>query len=220
MGGFFNLDGPFYKFGNTVWDIMALSMLWFFFSIPIFTIGASSTALFYITTRRLSKKEGYITRDFWISFKQNFKQSTKIWLSVMAIGILLISNLYFMLFKTEQLNMPPTMLAIMLPLQALFLIELCLFSLYAFPIISRFEIRGKMLIKTTMLMAHKHLPTTILLAALFAIIVITMLYGGQILILLFGAGIYAYCASHLLVRLFKKYRPEIDKDEEMEALNI
>jgi uncharacterized membrane protein YesL len=214
MGGIFNLDGPFYKFGSVIWDIMALSMLWVIFSLPVFTIGASTTALYYVTTRRVSKKEGYLTRDFWTSFSSNFKQSTLVWLLIMVIGALLLWNLYYMFFRTELLReaMPETMLMIMLPLQVLFFIELVLFTLYVFPIISRFEIKGKMLFKTTMLMAHKHLPTTVLLLAMFFALLLSMFNYPHIMLILFSSGIYAYAASYFFVKLFKKYRPEMDKD--------
>jgi len=216
MGGLFNLDGPFYKFGSMLWDIMALSFLWLIFSIPIFTIGASTTALYFVTTRRVSKKEGYLTKDFWTSFSSNFKQSTKVWLCIMVVGMLLLWNLYYMFFETEALIdvMPQAMLMIMLPLQVLFFIELTLFTIYVFPIISRFEISGKMLFKTTMLMAHKHLPTTVLLILMLSLLLFSTVYYLHIMLILFSSGIYAYAASYFFVRIFKKYRPEMDKDDD------
>jgi uncharacterized membrane protein YesL len=222
MGGIFNIDGPFYRFGSTVWDIMALSLLWALFSVPVFTLGASTTALYYITTRRVSKKEGYLTADFWSSFKANFKQSTLVWLGIMLIGLLLIWNLYILLYRTADLNMPETMLFIILPMQVLLLIELILFSLYVFAIISRFDIHGKLLFKTVMLMAHKHLPTTVLLLAMFAIIIYAIFFVSfNPMLLIFSPGIYAYSASFFFMRIFKKYRPEMDKDtDELKPLNI
>jgi len=218
MGGIFNIDGPFYRFGSTVWDIMALSLLWFFFSIPIFTIGASTTALYYITTRRISKKEGYLTTDFWTSFKANFKQATLVWLGVILVGLILLWNLYIMLFHTAELNMPDIMVFIILPAQVLLLVELVLFSLYAFPIISRFNIHGRMFFKTVMLMAHKHLPTTVLLVAMFIVVLASLGLTANPILILFASGIYAYSASFFFMRIFKKYRPDMDKTEEDEEL--
>ncbi|MDR1687413.1 MAG: YesL family protein [Clostridiales bacterium] len=221
MGGFFNIDGPFYKFGTVLWDIMALSFLWLLFSLPIVTIGASTTALYYITTRRISKKEGYITKDFWQSFKSNFKQSTLVWLCIMVIGIILAINIYIMREPglSASLDLPDTYKSILYILQLMFAFELIFFMLYVFPIISRFDIHGKMLIKTTLLMLHKHLPTTILLAALFLTIVIAPLFTDPILYI-FAAGLYSYAAAYFFMRIFKKYRPEMDKNPDDFELEV
>lgn len=221
MSGFFNMDGPFYRFGSLLWDIMALSLLWIVFSLPIVTIGASTSALYYISTRRISKKEGYLFKDFWTSFKSNFKQATKVWLLIMLIGAVVLINIYVILFEPDLLNMPPLMLLIMLPLQLLLLLELVFFMLYVFPIIARFEIKGKMLLKTTLLMEHKHLPTTVLLTVMFILILIGIFWLLNGIIFILASGLYAYAASYFLMKIFKKYRPEMDKDpDELEAAAI
>lgn len=218
MGGLFNIEGPFYKFGSVLWDIMALSFLWIIFSLPVVTVGASTSALYYITTRRISKKEGYLFKDFLESFKNNFKQATKVWLLILLVGIILTVNISVILFNPALLNMSATMLIILLPLQLMLLLELVFFMLYVFPIIARFEIRGKTLFKTTLLMIHKHLPTTLLLTLMFAIILVAIFWYLNGLVLLFASGIYSYGASFFFMKIFKKYRPEMDKDpDDLEA---
>jgi uncharacterized membrane protein YesL len=216
VGGIFNIDGPFYKFGTVLWDIMALSFLWLLFSLPVVTIGASTTALYYITTRRISKKEGYITRDFWQSFKSNFKQSTLVWLCIMVTGIILAVNIWIMINPetASTLNLPGAFQTILYILQLMFAFELIFFMLYVFPIISRFDIHGKMLLKTTLLMMHKHLPTTILLTAMFIAIIAAPISIGDPILYIFAAGIYSYAAAYFFMRIFKKYRPEMDASPE------
>ena len=51
-----------------------LNFLWVIFSLPFFTIGASTTALFYVTGK-IIRDENYksLTGAFWHSFKNNFK---------------------------------------------------------------------------------------------------------------------------------------------------
>ena len=80
MGALFNLENPVWNFMGKVADLVILNLLALICSIPIVTIGASWTAMYYVTIKIVRKEEGYIIRDFFRSFKENFKQATIIWL--------------------------------------------------------------------------------------------------------------------------------------------
>ncbi|MCL2457094.1 MAG: YesL family protein, partial [Defluviitaleaceae bacterium] len=85
MREFFSLEGTFNKYAGFVADTLILSMLWIFFCLPVFTVGASTTALFYVSTRRISNREGYISSDFWAAFKSNFKRATALWFLIFFV---------------------------------------------------------------------------------------------------------------------------------------
>lgn len=51
-----------------------LNILWFICCLPIFTAGASTTALFYVSLKVAKNEEGNITRSFFRAFKENFKK--------------------------------------------------------------------------------------------------------------------------------------------------
>lgn len=207
MGGFFNMDGAFFKFGNILADIMILSLVWIVFSIPLFTIGASTTALFYVTTRRISDREGYVMKDFISSFKSNFKQSTKIWLLWCVLYGIVISNIYML----ANFDFDPRLHAVLLPVQVIILIELFITSIYLFPITARFEMSFRQTIKTSFFMANKHLLTTVTaIATAVAIVLSAAMFFEPILLV--GMGLYAYATSHTIMGVFKKYRPEMDED--------
>lgn len=87
--GIFNLDSKFMIFMNKFADLLWLNVLTLVCSIPIFTIGASFTAMHYMVLKIYRNEEGYITRGFFKSFKENFRQSTVIWLIYLAVGLLL-----------------------------------------------------------------------------------------------------------------------------------
>jgi len=57
---------------------MVLNLLWCICSIPIFTIGASTTAVYYVTLKLVRDEEDGTFRSFFKSFKENFKQATAI----------------------------------------------------------------------------------------------------------------------------------------------
>lgn len=76
-----------------VYNLVVLHVLWVVYSLPIITIGASTTALYYSCMKMIRTNEGYVHRNFHHSFKQNFKQSTIIWL-----GMVVLLTLFFIPF--------------------------------------------------------------------------------------------------------------------------
>ena len=87
LSGFFNYDNPVWRFIGKFGDLIILNVLWFVCSIPIFTIGASTTAVYYVTLKLARNDDGYTIRSFFKSFKENFKQATIIWLILLAGAI-------------------------------------------------------------------------------------------------------------------------------------
>lgn len=61
-------------------ECMLLSILWVVTSLPVITIGASTTALYYAVVKVIRNNEGYGWGEFWNGFRTNFKQATIIWL--------------------------------------------------------------------------------------------------------------------------------------------
>ena len=87
MKNLFNIFNPDNKIANFLTKIMYLAwlnFLWLLCSLPIVTIGASTTAVYYTAMRMARDDEGYIARDFFHSFKENFLQATGVWLIVLV----------------------------------------------------------------------------------------------------------------------------------------
>ena len=214
MRDFFSLEGPFNKYGSMVADMIILSLMWLLFSILGLglTIGVSTSALFYVTTRRIANREGYITTDFWLAFKANFKKVTKIWLIMFAAILLLIFNI----LNIEAVG---NMSVVILPAQIIIFLQIVLISIYIFPMAARFDMGAKELIKSSFFMANRHLLTSItclvlLLAAIFSFMLIPHLA------LFLAPGLYALLSSYMIMRIFKRYRPEMDKDPMLEIQEL
>ena len=79
MNSFFNYEGPFFNVLNRLSDLVILNVLWFICCLPIVTIGASTTALYYVTIKIVNDEDAYVAKNFFKSFRQNFLQSTVIW---------------------------------------------------------------------------------------------------------------------------------------------
>ena len=95
LSGIFNYDNPFWRFIGKFCDVMILNVLWVLCSIPVVTMGASTTAVYYVTLKLVRDEEGPTIRSFFRSFKENFRQATIIWLIMLAAGSLLGFDLYF-----------------------------------------------------------------------------------------------------------------------------
>ena len=83
-----------------------LNILWFICSLPIFTIGAATTALYYTSLKIIRNEEGNVTKTFFKAFKENFRQSTVIWLIMLGIGLFLAFDFYVLYNLRQNTAMP------------------------------------------------------------------------------------------------------------------
>ncbi len=209
MGALFNLDNPVWNFMGKVADLILLNILCIICSIPVFTIGASWTALYFVAIRMVKKEEGYIIKDFLRSFKENFKQATVIWLiALVAIGVFVGDVMIYRMIP-DQIPMPVMLVVIVLGYLALGTV------LYVFPLLSRFQNTTKGTIKNAFLISIINIPYTLIFVILMLIpIVLTIfVYQAAPVILAVGVSLPAYISSFLWVRIFRKFEPVEVKEE-------
>lgn len=217
FSGLFNYDNPVWRFIGKFWDVILLSILWMVCSIPIFTIGASTTAMYYVTLKLVRDEDGYTIRSFFKSFKENFKQSTIIWLIFLFVGFLLGFDLFFFLkmFNGSE-NVRTVMLAIFM---AMSFVYIAMFN-YVFPLQSRFYNTVKRTIFNAFFMALRHIFRTIaMLVVDVGVVLLALTYIPQII--LFGVALIAFINSFILAGVFQKYMPEDENkrdDNEMRPL--
>ena len=56
--GIFSYDNKFFQTLNLILDVVALSLIWTISSLPIITIGASTTALYHTVDKVFRREEG------------------------------------------------------------------------------------------------------------------------------------------------------------------
>jgi len=205
LRGFFKLDGPFFKYGTILADLIILTVLWAVCSIPLFTVGVSTAALFYVTTKQVSDKEGYVTANFFRSFKANFFQGIVVTIILAAAAFVVYASIRYSVVLTEGRE-------IILTLDYIAAFEVIIVSIYIFPLMSRFDMKIAELFKTAFSLANRHMFTTLTCFVLFAAIMLMCLFINPVFILA-SIGAYAYISSFMLMRIFKKYCPDIDVDE-------
>mgnify|MGYP002554189598 CR=1 FL=1 len=89
----FNYDNRFWRFMGKLWDALVLNILWVVCCIPLVTVGAATTAVYYVALKLARDEEGYVISSFFKSFKENFRQATALWLVLAAVVLMLVPML-------------------------------------------------------------------------------------------------------------------------------
>ena len=82
-----------FKGMEKVADLIVINLLFILCSLPVITVGASATAMHY-ALRRWREGQGSITKDFFKSFRLNFRQATVLWLVFLLLAGVLALNFW------------------------------------------------------------------------------------------------------------------------------
>lgn len=196
MRGIFNYDNPVWIFLGRIWDMIYLTLLWSVCSLPILTAGASTTALFTVALRlvRGHEAEG-VTRGFFKAFKENFKQSTLIWLIVLIVGALLALNIRFYLTRDDDFSR--LFIIVMFVFTGFFL----LISQYLFPVAATFDTGIKKVFLFSFYYCIRNFGWSILMLTIAVCVMALSLFKVAALLVISIGGI-AYLQSMILVHVF------------------
>ncbi len=207
MNGFFNADGKVMLFLSRIADLILLNLIFLICCLPIVTIGASITSLYTVTLKMTKDEESYIIKGFFKAFKDNFKQSTIIWMTALFIGIVFAVD-FWIIF-----NISFAAANIILVLLCVFFFLFLLALLYVFPVLARFYNTTYNTVKNAFLISIANLPYTFLLLLIFIIpsvlFIFYLLYMLPVLLLI-GFSLEAFLASYIYRKVLDKY---INMDE-------
>jgi len=209
MSNFFNLENPFFTTLSKICDMIFLSIVYVIICIPIVTIGPATTALYYTTVKVIRRDRSYLFREFFKSFKLNFKKGALAGIILTIISAILAFDVMYAyeLAKTDY-NKGSLFMGMFI---AIIFIITCI-TLYIFPVLSRFEIGLKQLFKTSFFMSIRHLPSTILMIVIL-LVTLLAIYLIQILAFILPS-VCALLISFLMERIFKKYMPKSEDNDE------
>lgn len=206
MKKFFFGDTPLGNFLKCGVNLVILNVLWFFCSIPVITIGASTSALYY-SISALSRGEEQMTKTFFKGFKINFRQSTILWLLTLVIGFLLYWGVYIVSFWDEARF---TVLMIMALPCFLFLMIIS----YAFPLLAEFETTMPRLLSNSVLLSLAHFPRSVAIVLINLIpFILLYVFPSWVVCAVFiwlpiGFALCAFLVYKLLIPIFAPFRPE------------
>ena len=84
---FFSYESKFSQLLLKLCNACMLNVLWFVCSLPIVTMGAATTALYYACLKIVRDEDSHVAAQFFRSFRQNFRQATQIWLILLGWAI-------------------------------------------------------------------------------------------------------------------------------------
>lgn len=209
MGRIFNMDNKFFTFMSRVADLIILNVVFIVCCIPIVTIGASVTAMYYVTLKMARNEESYIVKGFFKSFRENFKQATIIWLILLVAGLLLGMDFRIV----QQVESTGLLKVVTYGLYMVALIYAMMLS-YIFPLLAKFDNTIKNTFKNAMLMSIRHLPFTIVILlvgfapAIATLTIPIVLAYGLIVWIMVGFSLIAFLNSLMFVRIFDHYIPQ------------
>ncbi|MDD2981074.1 MAG: DUF624 domain-containing protein [Hespellia sp.] len=213
MNRLFNPDNPFMQFISSIFDLVILNLIFILSCIPIFTIGASLSALYYVCLKMLRGEEPYIWQNYWKAFRKNFRQSTLLW--ILAIVAFVILGMDFYIINSRDTL---AFAVIRVALWLVCLVLVCIF-LYLFPVISHFVCTTKQALKNAALMAIAHLPYTLILLAIHGLILFLASCTPKTLALVVvlsgicGFSVVAFTCCILFDRIFRTYEPQEDSHD-------
>jgi uncharacterized membrane protein YesL len=156
-------EGGFHYWIEKLFDAVSLNLIWLLFSLPVITVGASSTALYYTAVKVLRGDRGHLFSEFRRSFKLNFFKATVLWLAFAALVFLVLIN------RNIAFNMDSGYFGLFLVcLYTALSFALAALALYAFPVLSRFEMGLAAIIKMSLYMCFRYLHCTAALLVIFS----------------------------------------------------
>lgn len=200
-------DSPLLQALGKLSDVVFCNIMFVIFSLPIITIGASSSALYSCMQKLIDDREDdLIVRDFLRAFKANFRQATVIWLLALVIILILLA---FFFVTSQMLDVLGRIY--LLPFFLMVFLFLCGYQ-YLFPIQSRYRLKVKDIIKNAYLMSLAALPWTLLsilllVGSLFLTFKMMTFDMGLFIWAMLGFGLLAYMNTLMFRQAFKKLDP-------------
>lgn len=211
---FLSYDSPFGQLLLKLCYACYLNLLWFICCIPIFTIGASTTALYYTTLKIAREEDCSLTRMFFRAFRENFRQSTVLWLILFAIGLLLAGDGYIVYhLRASSTGVPAVMWTLILALLIVAAVAYVIVLFFVFPLVASVSNTNWAMLKNSFFIGTHYLFCTILVFAVhFAMFFAVVRIFTPLII--FGEGVCALISSYLMSNVLRacSYDPDTEDD--------
>ena len=193
-----------------------LNILWMVCSIPIFTMGAATTALYDVSLKIIRQEETSITRQFFRSFRSNFKQATVLWLILLGVGLLLAGDGWVLWhLRASSTGIVAIMWTLLLAVLIVAAIAYVIILMYVFPLVASVSNANLAMLKNSFLIGIHYLFATILVFAIhFAMFYVVVAVFTPMAI--FGEGLVALLSAWLLNNVIRavSYDPNAPQDGE------
>lgn len=214
MNIIFNPNSALWRFFDYVGDLIILNLLFIFTSIPVFTIGASLTAMDSVLFKRRENRLDSVKDEYFSAFRSNFKGSTLIWLLFLVFLFVCILN-FNLVTNTNAANRN-VILIILGALLAVFFMT----ALYSFAMLARFENNWLDTVAKAFVISILSFPYTfVIFVTIVASVMVSIQTYLAILIafgiwLIIGFALVGYLCCSMFYRAFRRFtnKEELPKD--------
>ena len=202
-----------YKISAGIGNVVIISALFLLFCLPVVTIGASATALYYTVYHKYHKRTDNITQEFIHSLKDNLKNGIIIHLAYTVFTAVAGFNIYFAFFGINGTRLPDWYVIVsFLPLLPV------IFTMpFIYPLMARFRngIKGTILNSFTLCMINfpKFLLIWLIIAAA---LVVTLCFPPAALVTPVAA---TYLIQMITEKAFAR-ASEVEKAREEAEVNV
>lgn len=179
-------------------DLIVAGLYWLICSLPVITIGAASTALYYAVVKCVRHERGRLTGVFFSAFRREFRQSTLTWLIYIGYTAVIAADAYAI--GAAGLG------GVLGILRWVFFLPALLSLPWMFAYISRFSNNIKGSFKFVGWLTLKHLGKSVLLAAVLVTVGVIVYFTPLLLPLLPGA--VCMLMSLIIEPVFREYTAE------------
>ncbi|MDO4337341.1 MAG: YesL family protein [Eubacteriales bacterium] len=210
LRGFLDNDSSFGRLMTRCGIVIGANIMFVLFSLPVVTAGASYVALYHVMLKTL-RGDGVLNpfKQFWVGFKNNFKQATIYWVVLLALVVFGYVDVTFCR------QMGGVWEYFMYAIYALGIVALIV-TLMLFPTMAAFADTIPHLMRNAVFFAVKK-PFRLIVILFFNVFPLYLTYTDAqmqplyaFLWATFGFGAVALLGSVLLLPDFKVYLPPVD----------
>lgn len=194
MNKIFDPNGLFAQIMNVILGLILLNVLWIVCSLPIVTLGASTTALYSVLLRLRDGDDTKMVRRFFSAFGANFKRATAVWLVVLLGMVICGLDLYFAMQMDS---------AVARVIAGFGMVLVGMVFTFVFILVARYENTWRNHLKNALLIAMGHVPRLLLSWLIWGAAVFLTMYSANtmyIMVLMWlMAGVSCLCYANLMI---------------------
>ncbi len=201
----FDPDSPIMIILARVADQVIMNVLWLLCCLPVVTAGASTTAMYPVARHLQEESTSSVTRDFFRSFKSDFRQATPVYLLLLIPTAAVVMNAWIL--SAQSSDVVPVYVRAIWMVSALMLTFVVSF---VYPVMAYFDDTVWKTLRTAAVIAVAKLPSTVLISAINLLPIIMLFVSlpfflrSSIFWLLIGGSLTAYLNMLILRPVFKK----------------
>lgn len=201
---FFDVGGPVYRVLAKIWGLMVLNFCILITSLPLVTTGVSLSAAYTVCFKMHEKNDMQVTKNYFVAFKQNFKQSMVFSMIQSLLSVLFIVDGWYFVQTFHGITLPMVGVGV----TALFILFI---TQYLYAYIARYQDSLKNSLVNSLKLTVMNVFTSILLAGMSIGVIALMFLSSNLFVFILymsvfiGIGFMIFLKSFLLLGIFKKY---------------